>query len=323
MFTLSGIDHFFQRVLPNSLDQLDIYPHHKFGADVPGYQGDIFVSDLADFMGGYKAVFKGRGFEYADTVQYQYGDDIRHIDWNQSAKYGDLWVKQYQEERGREVLFLVDVSSSMVPSLYGVGYQRFFGVLALLGFAAIEMKDRVGLITFSERVISLSQPSADRSKVGHVLSEILSDLQQNTHSGAHFSSIVDGVEAAKRVLKARSVIFIVSDFASVDGIERIGELALTHQIALIRLKTDPQKILRQRGIFEARDAETHESTIVDLSDDQTRLAIHNFINQQMSKYQKLMAGNNINELLIEAELDPKELVSSFFQKALDIRRSSS
>ena len=71
MFTLSGIEHFFQRILPNSLDQLDISPDHKSGAYVPDYQRDAFVSDLADFMGGYKAVFQGSGFEYADTVQYQ------------------------------------------------------------------------------------------------------------------------------------------------------------------------------------------------------------------------------------------------------------
>ena len=323
MFTLSGIEHFFQQLLPNSLDQFDIYPDHKSGADVLEYQKEAFVSDLTDLMGGYKAVFKGSGFEYADTVQYQYGDDVRHIDWNQSAKYGDLWVKQFQEERGREVLFLVDVSSSMIPSLYGIGYQRFFGVLALLGFAAIEMKDRVGLITFADRVVSLSQPSADRSKVGQVLGEILFDLQQNSHSGAHFSSIADGVETAKRVLKGRSIIFIVSDFVSLDGIERIGELALAHQIVFIRIKSDPRKILGLRGIFEARDAESYESTIVDLSDVQTRLAIENSINQQMSEYQKLMAGHNTEELLIAAELDPKELVSSFFQKALDIGRSRS
>ena len=70
------------------------------------------------FAGEYNSVFKGQGMEFAEVREYQYGDDIRHIDWNQSAKYGDLWVKQYQEERGREVLFLVDVSSSMIPPLY-------------------------------------------------------------------------------------------------------------------------------------------------------------------------------------------------------------
>ena len=121
MFTLPGIDHFFRSILPNSLNQLDIYRDQNVSRSVAGYQRDNFVSDLADFMGGYKPAFKGSGYEYSDTVEYQYGDDIRHIDRNQSAKYGDLWVKQYQEERGLEVLFLVDVSSSMIPPLYEIG----------------------------------------------------------------------------------------------------------------------------------------------------------------------------------------------------------
>jgi len=325
MFTLPGIDHFFRSILPNSLNQLDIYRDQNVSRSVAGYQRDNFVSDLADFMGGYKTAFKGSGYEYSDTVEYQYGDDIRHIDWNQSAKYGDLWVKQYQEERGREVLFLVDVSSSMIPPLYEIGYQRFFGVLALLGFAAIEMKDRIGLITFSDKVISLSKPSGDRSKVGHVLGEILSDLRQSALSGTHCSSIVDGLEAAKRVLKGRSIIFIVSDFISVDGIDRVGELAPAHQIVFVRLKSDvdPVKLQRLGGIIEARDAENHESIIVDLSDDKTRLGIRDFIDEQASRYQRVMMGNNINEVLIEGELDPRESVSSFFRKFADIGRSSS
>ena len=84
-----------------------------------------------------------------------------------------------------------------------------------------------------------------------------------------------------------------------------------------------RQLLGLRGIVEARDAENHESIIVDLSNDKTRLAIRDFIDEQASKYQKVMVGNNINELLIEGELSPKELVSSFFRKIVDIRRSSS
>ena len=187
------------------------------------------------------------------------------------------------------------------------------------------MKDRIGLITFSDKVISLSKPSGDRSKVGHVLGEILSDLRQSALSGTHCSSIVDGLEAAKRVLKGRSVIFIVSDFISVDGIDRVSELASANQIVFVRLKSDvdPVKLQRLGGIIEARDAENHESIIVDLSDDKTRLGIRDFIDEQASRYQRVMMGNNINEVLIEGELDPKESVSSFFRKFADIGRSSS
>ncbi len=323
MFTMLGIGHFLRRILPVSLEQLDIYPDHKSGAYFAKFQADTFVSDLADFMGGYKTLFEGSGFEYSDTVEYQYGDDIRRIDWNQSAKYGDLWVKQYQEERGREVLFLVDVSASMTVSLAEIGSQHFFEVLALLGLASIEMKDRLGLITFSDKVRSLSRPSGDRSIVSQVLDKILCDLKQNTLNGRSFSSVTDALETARRVLKGRSVIFIVSDFINLDGMERIGELTQAHQIVFVRLKTDRKKLLRSKGILEARDSENHESTVVDLSDTQTRLQMDNFIDEQLNKYQKIMIRSNISELLIESDLDPKESISSFFRKTINIRRASS
>lgn len=231
---------------------------------------EITTRGLVDqvFSGEYHSVFKGRGINFAEVREYDYGDDIRTIDWNVTARTGTPHVKIFEEERELTVMLLVDVSAS---GDFGTR-ERMKGDLAvevcsLLAFSAIKNSDKVGLIIFSDRVEKFVPPRKGRRHVLRVLREMLyhEPAGRTTDLGA-------ALEYLSRIIRRRAVVFVVSDFVSKPFEKALGVAGRRHDVVALRVRDRRESELPPIGLVELEDAETGERLVVDTSNRDFRAA---------------------------------------------------
>jgi uncharacterized protein (DUF58 family) len=215
------------------------------------------VNDL--FSGEYHSSFKGQGMEFEEVRQYEPGDDIRLIDWNVTARTGYPHIKKFREERELSVVLLVDASSS---GQFGTR-ERFKNEIAaelsaLLAFSAIKNNDKVGMIIFTDSIEKFIPPQKGRAHVLRLIREIL--YFKPTGRG---TDIGGALEYFNRVIKRRSVVFLISDFLS-EGFYKPLQIANNkHDIIAVKI-TDPRETAFDSiGLIELEDAETGEVYMID------------------------------------------------------------
>jgi uncharacterized protein (DUF58 family) len=215
------------------------------------------------FGGEYHSVFKGRGLEFSDVREYQPGDDIRAIDWNVTARRGQLFMKEYVEEREMTALLVVDLSASKE---FGTGAKAnaliACEIAAILAFAATRNNDRVGLLLVTDRVELFVAPDSGRRHVLRLVLELLSFRPKGR--GTKLSL---GLEYAMRVLKRRSAVFVVSDFLLDETsdpafIRAARRTARDHDLVPIRLTDPGGNQLPNVGLLVLVDPETGERHVV-------------------------------------------------------------
>lgn len=214
------------------------------------------------FSGEYHSAFKGRGMSFAEVREYQYGDDIRNIDWNVTARSGTPFVKVYEEERELTVMLVVDVSASgQFGSRERLKGELGVEICALLAFSAIKNNDKVGLIIFSDRIEKLVPPRKGRRHVLRVLRELL------YHEPEGRGTDIEGaLEYLTHVQRKRAVAFLVSDFQD-QGFERALAVAgRRHDMVAIRIGDRREEELPPVGLVELEDPETGERLVVNTSD---------------------------------------------------------
>lgn len=217
------------------------------------------VNDL--FSGEYHSTFKGQGMEFEEVRQYQPGDDIRLIDWNVTARTGFPYVKKFREERELSVVLLVDASSS---GRFGTR-ERFKSdtaaeLCALLAFSAIKNNDKVGLIIFTDKIEKFVPPKKGRGHVLRIIREVLYFKPEGTGT-----DIAGALEYFNRVIRRRSVVFLVSDFFSEDFHRPLQIANNKHDIITIKVSDPREMSFENVGLLELEDAETGEVYIVDTS----------------------------------------------------------
>ena len=231
---------------------------------------EITTRGLVDqvFSGEYHSVFKGRGINFAEVREYDYGDDIRTIDWNVTARTGTPHVKIFEEERELTVMLLVDVSAS---GDFGTR-ERMKGDLAvevcsLLAFSAIKNNDKVGLIIFSDRVEKFVPPRKGRRHVLRVLREMLYHQPRGRTTDLGMA-----LEYLSRIIRRRAVVFVVSDFISEPFDKALGVAGRRHDVIALRVRDRRESDLPPVGLIELEDAETGERLVVDTSNRDFRAA---------------------------------------------------
>ena len=223
------------------------------------------VNDL--FSGEYHSTFKGRGMEFEEVRQYEPGDDIRLIDWNVTARAGYPFIKKFREERELSVIFLVDMSSS---GYFGTK-ERFkeetsAELCALLAFSAIKNNDKVGMIIFTDRIEKFIPPKKGKGHVLRLIREILyfEPVGKKT-------DIASALEYFNRVIKKKSVVFLISDFLSEDYLKPLQIANNKHDIIAVKI-SDPRELRFENvGLIELEDAETGETLIIDTASSSFRL----------------------------------------------------
>jgi uncharacterized protein (DUF58 family) len=211
--------------------------------------------------GQYHSAFRGRGMEFEEVRRYQVGDDVRTIDWNVSARYGEPFVKVFREERELTVVLVVDMSRS---DQFGTNRQRKRELIAELGatlaFSAIKNNDKVGLLLFTDRVEKFVPPRKGSSHVLRVIRELLA-----FESAGRGTDIATAIDHLNRILRRRAVVFVISDFQDA-GFERSLAVARRrHDVIPVRVRDRREREMPRMGLVELEDAETGERIVVDTS----------------------------------------------------------
>jgi uncharacterized protein (DUF58 family) len=211
------------------------------------------------FSGEYHSVFKGRGMNFSEVREYQYGDDVRTIDWNVSARYNRPYIKIYEEERELTVMLIVDFSQS---GNFGT-VEKFKNEIAtelcaVLAFSAMKNNDKVGLIAFTDHVEKFIPPKKGRSHVLRIIREVLAF--EPTGKG---TNVAGALEYLTHAIKKRSIAFIMSDFFD-DGFEKALRIASRkHDVIALQLSDPKEEEMPKIGLVKFRDAETGNDRWVD------------------------------------------------------------
>jgi len=222
-----------------------------------------FANDL--FAGQYKSVFRGRGMEFSEVREYQPGDDIRQIDWNVTARTGRPFIKRFVEERELTVLFVVDLSASGVFGSQKSKIETAAELTATLMFSALKNNDKVGMMTFADTVLSYTPP---RKGKGNVLSLIRQLVSARPKAGS--TDLAAALDYADRVLKRRSVVFLVSDLLAPDAEKSLARLRRRHDLIALNL-TDPRELdFPNIGLLRIRDPESGKTIVVDTASPRVR-----------------------------------------------------
>jgi len=225
---------------------------------------DISTRGLVNevFSGEYHSVFKGQGMTFSEVREYQYGDDIRAIDWNVTARTGTPFVKVFEEERELTVVLVVDVSASGdFGSLERMKGELAVELSAVLGFSAVKNDDKIGLILFSDRIEKFVPPRKGRRHVLRVLRELLYHRPQGRGT-----DIGGALEYLSRVVPRRAVVFLVSDFMGKGFFRPLSVAGKRHDLIAVRVRDRREQELPPLGLMEMEDPETGERLVVNSSD---------------------------------------------------------
>jgi uncharacterized protein (DUF58 family) len=259
--------------------------------------------------GDYRSVFRGAGIEFAEAREYAVGDDVRLIDWNVTARMGTPWVKQYVEERELPVVCAVDVSASQsVARTVGGRTAAAAEVAALLSFAAVYQHDRASLLTFTDQVERFVPPARGTKHVLRIVREILRG--RRTHRR---TSIAAACEYLARVLRRRSIVFLISDFMD-EGYERsLRTLAGRHEVIAISLVDQNDLELPDLGIVEIEDAEHGTRALIDTGDRAVRRRFAAQAAERAGARRATLAGAGVDEVIVRLDEDPVRPLVAYFR----------
>ncbi len=253
---------------------------------------EIRTSHLVNdaLAGRYHSAFKGRGMEFEEVRPYQVGDDIRNIDWNVTARYGEPFIKVFREERELTVLLVVDLSRSHEFGSRDQFKRELVAELgATLAFSAIKNNDKIGLVCFTDRVEKFVPPRKGSGHVLRVIRELLAF--QPTGRGTDIAAALDHVN---RIQRRRSVLFLISDFQDA-GYERSIRIAKRrHDVILVNVLDRREQSLPKAGLIELADNETGRRIIVDTSNARWRKAYEQLVDRELEARDRRLRQLNLD-----------------------------
>ena len=266
------------------------------------------------FAGEYQSVFKGRGMEFDEVRQYHPGDDVRSIDWNVTARTGELYVKSFVEERELTAMLVVDVSGS---GDFGTRnrFKRELAVelAAVMSFAATTNNDKVGLLLFTDRVESLVPPRKGRSHVLRMVRDLL--VFQPSGSGTDIRLALNTVH---QMLKRRSIVFLVSDFLADPESYRQAMMVTNrrHDVVAFDLNDPLEHQMADVGILSLEDAETGERRWVDTGSRDWRQEFADKVTRLEEGKRDVFSSAGVDRISVTTERDYVAEVGAFFKDRL-------
>ncbi len=268
------------------------------------------------FLGEYHSVFRGRGIEFSEVRQYEPGDDVRLIDWNVTARMGAPYIKKYIEERELTVMLLVDVSASSAFTSTAMSKRELAAeVAATLAFSAVANGDRVGLLAFSDRIEAYIPPAKTRRHVLRLIRELL-----YLRPGGQRTDIGAALAYLARVVKRRSIVFVLSDFFDAGYEPAMRAASLKHEVIALSLADRRESDLPDVGLLEVRDAETGERALIDTSDRATRASWSRRAAEQRDARRRALAALGVEEIALATDRSYVEpLLQAFRRRARRVR----
>jgi len=268
------------------------------------------VNDV--FSGEYHSVFKGQGIEFAEVREYGICDDVRLIDWNVTARTGHPYIKTFDEERELTVMLVVDASGSGYFGSRGTFKEDLAAeVSAVLAFSAIKNNDRIGLIMFTDHIELYIPPQKGKKHVLRVIREILYFKPQRK-----LTEINGAIEHVNRILKRKSIVFLISDFMD-SGFElSLSVAAQKHDLIAITISDEREEILSDSGVIVLEDAETGEVLVIDTSSRKLRKKYWLYMQKKQSELSDLFRRNGVDQITLRTGKPYEDELVHFFKKRM-------
>ncbi|MGV6829696.1 MAG: DUF58 domain-containing protein [Flavobacteriales bacterium] len=229
---------------------------------------EIKTRRLSDHMfgGEYHSTFKGRGMTFSEVRQYQFGDDVRSIDWNVTARYNEPFIKVFEEERELTLMLLIDISGSEV---FGTNQQFkneiITEIAATLAFSAMQNNDKIGVILFSDEIELFIPPKKGKSHILRIIRELIEFKGKSTKT-----DIGNALKFLSNVMKKKAIVFVLSDFITDQYKDTLKIASRKHDVTGIRIYDQREEQIPNLGMVEMQDQETGELLLVNTSSKKVR-----------------------------------------------------
>ena len=252
------------------------------------------------FAGQYHSAFKGKGMSFSEVREYQYGDDVRDIDWNVTARYNKPFVKVFEEERELTVMLLIDVSNSLdFGTVKQLKKDMVTEIAATLAFSAIQNNDKIGVIFFSDRIEKFIPPKKGRKHILYIIRELLDFKPESKRT-----DIKTAVEYLTNVIKKRCTTFMISDFIDENDFRNALTIAnRKHDIVAIQVYDRRMAELPDVGLMKVRDAETGHEQWIDTSSRALRRAHNDWWIQRQGVLNETFTKSNVDSVSIRTDQD--------------------
>ena len=264
------------------------------------------------FAGQYHSAFKGRGMAFSEVREYQYGDDVRDIDWNVTARFNKPYVKVFEEERELTVMLLVDMSASLDFGTSGMYKKEMVAeIAATLAFAAIQNNDMIGAIFFTDPIEKFIPPQKGRKHILYIIREVLGFEPESRQT-----DLIVPLQYLTNAIKKRCTTFVLSDFID----ERDFKSALTianrkHDVVAIQVYDRRVAELPKVGLMKMLDAESGDEVYVDTSSSGVQKAHNEWWREQCSKRETVFAKSRVDSVSIRTDEDyVKSLIALFARR---------
>ena len=262
------------------------------------------------FAGEYHSAFKGRGMMFSEVREYQYGDDIRDIDWNVTARHNHPYVKVYEEERELTVMLLVDVSASRAFGAVGVEKREMIAeIAATIAFSAIQNNDKIGAIFFSDKVEKFITPKKGRKHILFLIRELLDFQPQNTGT-----DIAAAVRYFSDALKRRCTMFLISDFIDDSDYRKPLTVAVSrHDVMAIQVYDKRDSEMPNVGLMRIQDLETGMTRWIDTGSSKTRKAYGKWWYARQQKMSEALRSNRVDYVSVATDEDYVKALMGLFK----------
>lgn len=262
------------------------------------------------FSGEYHSAFKGRGMSFSEVRNYVYGDDVRNIDWNVTARTNDTAVKIFEEERELTVMLLIDVSAS---ALYGTNGQfkseMITEIAAVIAFSATTNNDKVGAILFSDKIEKYLPPKKGKTTILRIIRELISHETDNTGTDLKLA-----LEYLTNIQKKRAIVFCLSDYMTSGYETALNIASRKHDIVGIHIYDKSERQLPNAGLIRMKDAETGSERIIDTSVRKVRDNYAEWFTNHEDTFKNSFSKSGSDVLSIQTDEDYVKSLLKFFKK---------
>lgn len=263
------------------------------------------------FAGEYHSAFKGRGMAFAEVREYQYGDDLRDIDWNVTARYNRPFVKIFEEERELTVMLMIDVSESL-----GFGSRKILKrdmvaeIAATLAFSAIQNNDKIGVIFFTDKVEKFIPPKKGKKHILFIIREILGFTPENRGTDLNMA-----LRYMTNAIKKKCTAFLISDFIDPDDYKKALQIAnRKHDVVAIQVYDQLSTDLLPVGLMKVKDPETGEERWINASSRKFRESYRNWWNSLKSNMQYAFRQSGVDSVSVSTDDDYVKALLQLFQQ---------
>ncbi|OCW93201.1 hypothetical protein A9168_12375 [Macellibacteroides sp. HH-ZS] len=263
------------------------------------------------FAGQYHSAFKGRGMAFSEVREYQYGDDIRDIDWNVTARYIRPYIKVFEEERELTVMLMIDVSGSRdFGSVNVMKKEIITEIAATLAFSAIQNNDKIGVLFFSDKIEKFIPPQKGKKHILYIIRELIDFKPDDTKTDI---SLV--LKYLTNAIKKRCTAFLISDFIDKDGFKDALTIAnRKHDVVAIQVYDERETELPSVGLMKVKDAETGAERWIDSSSAKVRNAFSEWWNTRQNEMNNAFKKCRVDSVSVRTDEDYVKALIALFEK---------